>query len=267
MMFDKFENRYIITGNIRTTTGIYIGGNTNVFEPHDVDNIFLKDINGLPYIPGSSLKGVLRSYLEKILKGIGKEVCSVPKICSDKFNNKEAREEILNIIRKEHNGESEINELELISREMYSEVCEICHLFGSGVNASKILIRDLKVNESSFKGYEIRSGNAIDRDKNKTIKGALYTMEIVPADTIFDMKIVLENPDKTDLHNVSFLLKSMEEGDISIGGSVSRGLGGFVLEDCRIQHIDKNNIMSSFIDDNKEYVELNDLIKINKEEA
>lgn len=266
-MFDKFEKRYIITGNIRTTTGIYIGGNTNVFEPHNIDNIFLKDINGQPFIPGSSLKGVLRSYLEKVLKGIGKEVCVVPEICSDKFKNKEDRERILNDIEEENMDESETNKLELLSQKMYSEVCQICHLFGSGVNAAKLLIRDLKVKESSFNGYEIRSGNAIDRDKNKTIKGALYTMEIVPADTIFDMKIILENPDITDLNNVGFLLKSMEEGDISIGGNVSRGLGGFVLEDCRIQRIDTNNIMNSFINDNRDYVELDDLININEEEA
>ena len=266
-MFDEFLNKYIITGNIRTTTGVYIGGNTNVFEPHDVDNILLKDVNGLPFIPGSSLKGVLRSYLEKILKGIGKDVCSVPNLCSDKFKNKEARNNILAEIKKENKDNAERNELKLVSENIYNELCEVCHLFGSGVSAAKLLIRDLKVIESSFKGYEVRSGNAIDRDKNKTIKGALYTMEIIPSDTLFDMKMILENPDETDLRNTAFLLRSMEEGDIAIGGNVSRGLGGFVLENCKIQHINKDNIMNSFIDGQKEYVKIDDLMNINEEEV
>ena len=266
-MFDKLTDKYIITGNIKATTGIYIGGNTNIFEPQGIDNVFVKNINGLPFIPGSSLKGVLRSYLEKILKGIGKDVCSVPNLCSDKFKNKEARNKILDEIRKENKDSLEINELKLASEKMYGELCEVCHLFGSGVSAAKLLIRDLKVIESSFKGYEIRSGNAIDRDKNKTVKNALYQTEIIPADTLFDMKMVLENPDETDLRNTAFLLRSMEEGDISIGGNVSRGLGGFVLENCKIQLINKDNIMNSFVDGQKEYVKIDDLININEEEV
>lgn len=266
-MFDKLLNKYIITGNIKTTTGIYIGGNTNIFEPHDIDNVVIKDINGLPFIPGSSLKGVLRSHLEKILKGIGKDVCSVPNLCSDKFKTKEARDNILNEIKRENKDKAESNELKLVSEKIYSELCEVCHLFGSGVSASKLLIRDLKVIESSFKGYEIRSGNAIDRDKNKTIKGALYEIETIPADTLFDMKMVLENPDERDLNNIAFLLKSMEEGDISIGGNISRGLGGFVLENCKIQYINKDNLINSFVDEQKDYVKIDDLININKKEV
>ena len=46
-MFDKLTDKYIITGNIKATTGIYIGGNTNIFEPQGIDNVFVKNINGL----------------------------------------------------------------------------------------------------------------------------------------------------------------------------------------------------------------------------
>ncbi len=258
-MFDKFEKKYIITGKIKTTTAIHIGGSSNTFEPNGVDNVVLKDKNGYPFIPGSSLKGVLRSYLERVLKGIGREdVCTISKLCSEKYNNKESKDKKWAEIEKTLTEDEKNNKQMSLSKAIYDDLCEICHLFGSQVSAAKLMIRDSKVIKESFDGFEYRSGNAIDRDKNKTINGALYELEVVPADTEFEFMATLENPDDKDLKNTAFLIKSMEEGDIFIGGNISRGLGGFILKDIKIQYIDKNNIMDSIIRNEKKEISLED---------
>lgn len=262
-MFDKFEEKYTITGKIKTTTAIHIGGNANTFEPHGVDNVVLKDKNGYPFIPGSSLKGVLRSYLERVLNGIGREdVCTIPNLCSKKYNNKKGKEKKWSEIEKTLTEEEKNNKQMILSKAIYEDLCEICHLFGSEVSAAKLMIRDSKLIEESFMGFEYRSGNAIDRDKNKTIRRALYDIEVVPADVEFEFKATLENPDDKDLRNTIFLLKSMEEGDILIGGNTSRGLGGFVLEDIKIELIDKKNIMDYIIKNKKHEISLDELSEI-----
>lgn len=239
-MFDKLITKFIFEGDIVATTAIHIGDGKNGFKPNAVDDTVMKNKEGLPFIPASSLKGVLRSYLERVLASIGREVCVVNKCCDERFESKEKRKNFSD-------------------EDIYNEVCEICHLFGSGVNGAKFSIRDLKVIEETFAGYEYRSGNAIDRDTNKTADGALYDFEIVPADTRFKFKAILENPDSKDINNVVFLLKSMEEEELLIGGKTSRGLGGFKLENLKIQYIDANNIMDTYLNNKKEYISVDDM--------
>ena len=60
-----FNGNYIISGKIKCLTGLHIGGSNNNMEIGGSDNVVIRDaINNLPYIPGSSLKGKLRSLLE-----------------------------------------------------------------------------------------------------------------------------------------------------------------------------------------------------------
>ena len=61
----KFIGKYIITADLKLATGLYIGGTEEGFDIGGIDNPIIKDkVSGLPYIPGSSLKGKMRSLLE-----------------------------------------------------------------------------------------------------------------------------------------------------------------------------------------------------------
>lgn len=54
-----------ITGRIRVVTGLHIGGSTETMEIGGVDNPIIRNpANSEPYIPGSSLKGKMRSSME-----------------------------------------------------------------------------------------------------------------------------------------------------------------------------------------------------------
>jgi len=55
-------------------TPIHIGAGNESMNPVEPDNSVIKDKDGKPYIPGSSLKGALRSWLESFLRGGGNEI-------------------------------------------------------------------------------------------------------------------------------------------------------------------------------------------------
>ncbi len=64
----KLSKYKVITGEIELLTGLHIGGSSDIVEIGGMDNPVLKHpITGEPYIPGSSLKGKMRSLLELVL--------------------------------------------------------------------------------------------------------------------------------------------------------------------------------------------------------
>ncbi|MBT9142120.1 MAG: CRISPR type III-associated RAMP protein Csm3 [Syntrophomonadaceae bacterium] len=61
----QFKGKHVLKGKIECLTGLHIGGMTEGIEIGGLDNPVTKDpLTELPYIPGSSLKGKLRSLLE-----------------------------------------------------------------------------------------------------------------------------------------------------------------------------------------------------------
>lgn len=66
-MSAKLTNKIFISGSIYCQTGLRIGGNKSSLEIGGVDLNIIKGANGEPYIPGSSLKGKMRSLLGKII--------------------------------------------------------------------------------------------------------------------------------------------------------------------------------------------------------
>ncbi len=61
----ELEGKIIIKGKIIAETGLHIGGNKATKRIGELDNPVIKDGTGKPYIPGSSLKGKIRSMLAK----------------------------------------------------------------------------------------------------------------------------------------------------------------------------------------------------------
>jgi len=63
----KRINHYVIRGTIELLSGTRIGGSDDVLQIGGTDLTCIKDpVTGRPYIPGSSLKGKMRSSLEKV---------------------------------------------------------------------------------------------------------------------------------------------------------------------------------------------------------
>ncbi len=61
----KLIGKLILEGELHCETGLHIGAGKGSLEIGGADNPVVKDAFGLPYVPGSSLRGKLRSLLEQ----------------------------------------------------------------------------------------------------------------------------------------------------------------------------------------------------------
>lgn len=59
------KGNIVFNGKIRLVTGLHIGGDKSGLHIGGTDNPVIKTKDGLPYIPGSSLKGKMRCLLEQ----------------------------------------------------------------------------------------------------------------------------------------------------------------------------------------------------------
>src|SRR5437588_1224717 len=63
----QLVGKLILTGDLHCETGLHIGAGKGSLEIGGADNPVVKDAFGMPYIPGSSLRGRLRALLEQSL--------------------------------------------------------------------------------------------------------------------------------------------------------------------------------------------------------
>jgi len=201
IMFEKLESRVMIQYTIKTISDLHIGGHGST-APAEVDSPVLKDTKDYPIIPGSSLKGVLRTEMERLLKGLKIDVCTVPEVCKSKRKGG------------------------IVIRKDLSE-CPVCMLFGGAALAGSVRIRDaFTLNMKTV----IRDGVAIDRKTRKAKSGAKYDLEVVPQGTLFEGEVTIENPDIDVYKNAKLgaffsLIEFFNLCSGGIGHATSRGFG------------------------------------------
>jgi CRISPR-associated RAMP protein (TIGR02581 family) len=206
MMFDRFSNRVSLNGTLTAQTALRIGAGRTA-EITGTDLPVVRDTFGRPYIPGSSFKGALRSLIESIARSVNDS----PKAACNPTN-----ENAWCLPSAEDKTDQEIEQ----------EICLVCHVFGSPWWASKVSIRDLRVEESLWAGqFENRNGVAIDRETETAADQKLYNFEVVPAGTQFNCEIVVENAEDWELGLLMLGLRPFERGEAALGGARSRGLG------------------------------------------
>ena len=232
--------KIIIRGEIYCKTGLHIGGPGGQYEIGGLDAPVVRDpITDEPYIPGSSLKGKLRSLLER-------------KLCREKpgfsFNRQ---------------GGTETNPV--YRHECTDPDCPVCRLFGStkgkeeGHNLpARLIVRDARLTEESRRKLEeIETGlrftewkfeNALDR-----ISSAANPRQIerVPAGARFQFELIynvetfqepgrrlpsrneIEAQAKQDLQNLVTALRLLE--DDFLGGHGSRGYGRVEFRNLKLE--------------------------------
>ncbi|WP_297504501.1 type III-A CRISPR-associated RAMP protein Csm3 [Thermococcus sp.] len=231
----EFHGKLIIRGRIRAVTGLHIGAQREVAEIGGIDNPVIKDpLTGLPYIPGSSFKGKLRSLFEvltnskldewgdkypslkKYLPGscrpVGEENCG-------KFFNKKINKGWIHVCP---DYDSALN-------------CPVCRLFGaSGKESnfpSRLIVRDAFLTKEWENKW--RDGEDITEAKIEvgidrvTSQANPRTNERVVAGTEFDFEIIYNVEDlkqwEDDIKNLLTAMALLE--DSYLGGSGSRGYG------------------------------------------
>jgi CRISPR-associated protein Csm3 len=218
----KLQKIYEITGKIELLTGLRIGSGNTEMHIGGVDNLVIKHpYTNEPYIPGSSLKGKIRSLLEYYfgLPGFSYGVDpSSGGITSYK-------------LLKENN----------ISEDVKSNAKTILKLFGLSGSGSEVLEEigptrvafsdcffteefKSKLEKERLPYTEIKAENRINRITG-TAEHPRFT-ERVPAGAEFNFRITLKIYSDEDEELLDILLKGMKLLELDyLGGCGSRGYG------------------------------------------
>lgn len=206
-MFRQLVNEAKLEFTLTTASPLAIrSGMENVLEPARPDMQCVRawrDGQETVYIPGSSLKGVIRARAEQIINLLGGAACS----CTN-------RQEACSGKEKELEGAD--------ATRRYREVCPACRIFGSTIMAGRAAFPDaypispVKVGE--------RTRVAINRLTGGSQGAALFQQEVVE-EAVFRAGIILTNYELWQLRLLLWVLGDMHEGYVALGGGSTRGFG------------------------------------------
>jgi CRISPR-associated RAMP protein (TIGR02581 family) len=279
-----FTSRLHLRGHLVFDSALRVGAarTTAVDQP---DSPVLRDAAGRPYVPGSSLKGALRSYTESLLRtlqihpgiedrnlacmSVGKpmqrpkndaedhlcltqgEVSVLKRVAPDRWHTDE---DVSDVLRARLPNPEELaadlcakSEEAVLDGVLRDLSCWTCRLFGSPWLASKVLIRDLPLTVDFAERTEIRDGVGIDRDTGRAAAGLKYQFEVVPVGAAFDLDLLVENASPAELGVLWLGLRGFEQGYVLMGGAKSRGLGRCTLKvDWRMsEHVTADTLFDS----------------------
>jgi CRISPR-associated RAMP protein (TIGR02581 family) len=230
-MFDQFTNRLTISGILVARTALRVGTGRSA-EPIGAELPVLRDARDRPLIPGASLKGVFRSYIESLIRAVtdDRRGACIPTgedadLCLDR--NDVAR------LKKEAKSDKEL------AHTIWASSCLVCRTFGSSWLASHVWVSDLPVDKDTWFGqFQVRDGVAVDRDTGTVGEGLLYNYEVVPAGTSFRCEIAAEGLEDWQLGMLWLGLQPFLRGEMAVGGFRSRGLGTVKLEELAAHYFD-----------------------------
>jgi len=189
------------------------------------------------YVPGSSIKGVLRAGSEAIL---GERCNKEPKICS-------ASDMMCHEIRKKAAKENK----ESRNKVPYGLHCPVCRTFGSGDLASRLEVSDVfpfdledspeqkkAKMEKIHKMVTSRTGIKINRKTGSTQDKALFEYEILGGGELFG-EFTFTNYELYQPGLLFTLFDLSNEGFLRYGHSKSRGLGvlNFQVQSMKILQV------------------------------
>lgn len=220
----KLISKIFITGKIIVKTGLHIGGSKTALDIGGIDLSVIKTPSGVPYIPGSSLKGKLRSLLAR--ENGSEDIKNDPEVIKAIFGDTGSNDNKGNITL-------------LIVRDSYM----------SNAENLKNKVGDFENLELDYS--EAKWENTIDR-KTGTAEHPRQ-LERVPTGTEFTFELVYNNFDatkaETHLKEIVKAMKLLE--DDYLGGSGSRGYGkvkfdGVIFKEKTISIYENNNVPKDY---------------------
>lgn len=218
-MLKKLVNEAHFTLRITTTGPLLIkSGQATISGPDMTPVLTFRNGQYEVFLPGSSLKGVFRSHLEKI-------ICSLkPRVACYPFTvGKETEADIIQRQRDYRDSCGTILQKEHASHTVYAKSCPACRLFGSTAFIGRVAISDAYLVSPSAK--EQRDGVGIDRLTGGASHGAKFELEVVSTGATFETDIHLRNFEIWQLGMLFVVIQDMEDELIRIGSGRSRGLG------------------------------------------
>lgn len=222
----KLTAKILIKGQIETLTGLHIGGSKSALDIGGIDLNVIKTPQGVPFIPGSSIKGKLRSLLAKLAGSVAVS------------HTKETKEKNLK------------------TDEDYPFMLQIFGSSGDNKDEDKsettrLLVRDADLDTEHFKSIFLEDEVVLETDYTDAkwentinrLKGTAEhprQLERVPVGAKFNFEMVYDVYDddtKDDHLNKIILAMKLLENDY-LGGSGSRGYGK--VRFCNVEFIEKS---------------------------
>lgn len=231
-MFRALYNRAKLVIRIEPDTPILIQSGREAFDPTRPDMEFIRTRTDFgeeaPFLPGSSIKGVMRAHAERILRSL----------CP---GDGQLRKWACNITEKggtcvQAGGDEP---------HPYREHCYACRTFGLTTLASRVRITDAypwpigadreeRIRSAGHVRLEERPGVMIDRRKGTGQNPRFYE---VCTEGQFYAELFVQNYQLWQLALLALVLRDMNWGYQRLGASKSRGLGKVkvAVEDFEIQ--------------------------------
>jgi len=252
---NKIKSKIFIKGTILTKTGLHIGGSSIGLSIGGADSIVVRNpINNKPYIPGSSLRGKMRSLLERVR---GNEESNP----EGGFSINKKSGEVLAGTR----GDTDLGKLFGTASASDSEQTE-------NKSLTRLIVRDALLTDDSFKILkdapntdmpltEVKTEVSIDRI---TSAANPRQVERVPEGSEFEFELILtllENDDMDKFLNIIHEAMTLVHDDY-LGGHGSRGYGKIQF---RVNNVIERT--ANYYKQDEDEKHLNDCILINSFKA
>lgn len=228
-MYKHSFNRAILQVRIDTVTPLLIKAGDSGLDPTAANLACVRTRHAVRgptvYIPGSSLKGVVRSTAEAAVRG--RRYGEVDGACDPLANSS---------CHKRDKDET--------PPAIHRRLCLACRAFGSQLVRGRIGVRDQfpwredgddDANHVAANHVELRHGVAIDRVTG-SVKHGPFDQELVPAGVSFWGEVALENYQVWQLGLLLQALEDITAGFAQLGSSKSRGLGVAHVHVTKILH-------------------------------
>ncbi len=207
-MHKRLLNEAILELTIHPEGPILIKAGDTGADPTRPDMEFVRTRqNGVSvvYLPGPSLKGVIRSHCEQIVRTVKAAACCNPVIRPESCTE-------LSGLKQDQPGEY-----------VHAHSCFVCQMFGNQVLAGRVRTADAYPVDPKKVHTEERNGVAIDRVFGSVAVGPFQIEVLTEGD--FQTRIAVRNFTVAQLGLLALALRDLKLGRVGVGFGKSRGLG------------------------------------------
>jgi CRISPR-associated RAMP protein (TIGR02581 family) len=213
-------NECRLSGSISTDAPLLIRSAVETIAGPEVGVVLtVRDGLDQPYIPGSSLKGALRSQAERILRTLQPNSACNPlddrgpqRSCARRLDERER--ELQRTDRRQS----------VSPATAYRDSCAGCKTFGSAALAGRVFATDGYLQGAALPALVRRDGVGIDRFSGAASLRSRWELEAV-TDVTFGLEVTLQNFEIWQLALVGLVVQDLIAGRLSLGSGKSRGLG------------------------------------------
>ena len=225
----QMKRRLIVRAGLTFQSGWRVGSGREGLTGSDLG--VLRDPQGRPVLPGTSLKGRLRSTCESLAHAMGLSACCLNVQASgvdcvsdtDYFRKVSAKYQGLTGFAQRMDW-------------LDKNICDVCRLFGSPLAAGRLRVSEGKIDDGYWR-VDVRDSVVLDRDSHTAVDGLKYDYEVGQPGTRFAVELEVRDGSDAELALLGAALIDWSEG-VSLGGFTTRGLGRAAFQVEEVLHVD-----------------------------